>query len=155
MHLMTCLSVLQVDDQKVVTGCWDGTLKIVDSRSNTGTLKSIKAHKDAINCIQLLKDDRLLTGSYDGTFTVTLNSMLIIVGTLKIWEPEGSGATPSVDNGKYIINEMTLPVLPFRGSRVNGPRPSLAQGSPHGRNRGGTFSSSYNNNNNNKKCRLM
>jgi len=70
---MPAVLCLQVDSQKAICGCWDGTIKIIDSRSNAGVLKSIKAHRNAINCMQLLKKDRLVTGSYDLS--------------IRIWEP--------------------------------------------------------------------
>jgi len=71
---------LQADEPKVICGAWDGFVKIIDSRSDVGILRSIHAHKEAINCIQLFQDERVVTGSYDWS--------------IKIWQPTSLNNTP-------------------------------------------------------------
>ncbi len=66
---------LQYDDQKIVSGLRDNTIKIWD-RSNLSCLKVLNGHTGSVLCLQY-DDKAIITGSSDSTVSLFYSCLLI------------------------------------------------------------------------------
>src|SRR5438128_17412 len=71
-HTDNVKSVAVLDEDRIVSGSWDKTLRIWDTKGETEQI--LKGHTEAVTCFAVLSDGRIVSGSRDKT--------------LRIWETE-------------------------------------------------------------------
>ncbi|XP_067932507.1 F-box/WD repeat-containing protein 7-like isoform X1 [Watersipora subatra] len=100
-----CISCVQFDDKRIVSGSWDTTIKVWNIRSNSVMLsQTLTGHSQTVRCLHL-SDGRLVSGSNDST--------------LKVWDLDGKAGWSSIACKATMVGHTdSVRCLDVNGDRV-------------------------------------